>query len=632
MKIKQVNIKNFRSIENITIKFNERCRVLVGINESGKTNILKALSLLSPSFNPINEDLREALPDENPIKEAIIKFIFEFEDAEINQIFENIKIKLKINLKKNNDEIFNYNNRKINLKEFCYLNNTGSYNIDIIKKEKQAKYYSIDKNISILPNWKKIAANCPPTYILKNKQGTEIKINDFQLININDFEEINKDYITQFNIEDFTDIMGDCIIELIKDNLLEVVFWKYDENSLLPAKIDIDKFITNPKTCIPLMNMFYLAGIDDIKSEIENAKKVNTNSLRNLLNRVAKRTTKHFREIWKEYKTIEFLLEPNGNNIDISIKEENRYTLSQRSDGFKRFVSFLLLISAQVKMQKIENILLLIDETEQNLHPSSVEYLRDELIKISESNYVLYSTHSIFMIDGKNISRHLIVTKEKEKTLIKDADESNIVEEEVLYNALGYSVFKLLKEKNIIFEGWRDKKIFQVAIQKFRKKNNFINIGIGHAYGVNSIINITPILEMANRKCLIISDNDDPAKEKQKDYQNKKGYGQWKRYNEVLSSITAITGEDFIKNEKISEVILKLVKENHNLKNDLSLKSTNKVKDIKDWLKKHGITDDSIKELMEKIKNDIFNELKLSDIESIYFKFLDELNKIIKNL
>lgn len=100
MKIKQVNIKNFRSIENITIKFNERCRVLVGINESGKTNILKALSLLSPSFNPINEDLREALPDENPIKEAIIKFIFEFEDAEINQIFENIKIKLKINLKK----------------------------------------------------------------------------------------------------------------------------------------------------------------------------------------------------------------------------------------------------------------------------------------------------------------------------------------------------------------------------------------------------------------------------------------------------------------------------------------------------------------------------------------------------
>jgi len=45
------------------------------------------------------------------------------------------------------------------------------------------------------------------------------------------------------------------------------------------------------------------------------------------------------------------------------------------------------------------------------------------------------------MIDRENIGRHLIVKKELEKTSARAADFANIVDEEVLYNALGYSVF-----------------------------------------------------------------------------------------------------------------------------------------------------------------------------------------------
>lgn len=52
MKIKSVEIKNFRSIENITISLNPRCRILVGINEAGKSNIMRVLRLFGNEFVP----------------------------------------------------------------------------------------------------------------------------------------------------------------------------------------------------------------------------------------------------------------------------------------------------------------------------------------------------------------------------------------------------------------------------------------------------------------------------------------------------------------------------------------------------------------------------------------------------
>ena len=48
MKLSRVEIKNFRSIKKVDVHFDPTCRILVGINESGKSNILRALSLLDP--------------------------------------------------------------------------------------------------------------------------------------------------------------------------------------------------------------------------------------------------------------------------------------------------------------------------------------------------------------------------------------------------------------------------------------------------------------------------------------------------------------------------------------------------------------------------------------------------------
>jgi hypothetical protein len=79
MKLSYVEIKSYRSIQALSLKLDPKCRILVGINESGKTNILNAMNLLDPKEVATRRDLREPGLHEAQIIEAHIGFIFSFE-------------------------------------------------------------------------------------------------------------------------------------------------------------------------------------------------------------------------------------------------------------------------------------------------------------------------------------------------------------------------------------------------------------------------------------------------------------------------------------------------------------------------------------------------------------------------
>jgi len=76
MKLSRVEIKNYRSIQELSLDLDPKCRILVGINESGKTNILDALNLLDPKVVTTQRDLREPGLHEAQITEARVRFIF----------------------------------------------------------------------------------------------------------------------------------------------------------------------------------------------------------------------------------------------------------------------------------------------------------------------------------------------------------------------------------------------------------------------------------------------------------------------------------------------------------------------------------------------------------------------------
>ena len=625
MKLNRVEIKNFRSIKDITVNFEPACRVLVGINESGKSNILNALAFLDEERKPVKkDDLREALPDEDPIEESHVRFVFRFEKDESDKLLENVSSKILAGDK--NPEIVSVASKKQSLKDFCAARNEGLYSANILDEKKSFKYWTVSGQL--VAGWKKPTSACPADFSAELK-GQKYELAKYKLIRSGDFSDIPDGYLEDAKMDDLSTISGDSITTITKENFPDTLFWEYDEDNLLPSAVKIDAFSADPNTCIPLKNMFTLAGITGISISITSAKARGNNQFQNYLDGIAKKTTTHFRNVWKEYKNIEFSLRLNADQIEPGVKEKNTLDFSKRSDGFKRFVTFLLMISVNVKTDDLTDTLLLIDEPEISLHPSGARYLREELIKISKTNYVVYSTHSIFMIDSGDISRHYIVKKKDEITTIESAKDSNIADEEVLYNALGHSVFAVLKEKNLIFEGWNDKYLFSVALQDATTalKNKYKDFGMCHAKGVGTIKTITPMIELAQRECLIISDSDKPAKDQQKIYKQEKGFGEWKNYQDIDASIVAVTGEDFVKNDFITKQVKAILTDSSMpVFDQTTLADKNKLASISKWLTDNGMTSDQAKDTLTKIKNSIFENLKSQNLEDDYTKLLNGIS------
>jgi predicted ATP-dependent endonuclease of OLD family len=630
MKLDRVRIKNFRSIKELTLKLDPKCRVLVGINESGKSNILRALSLLDKGTVPSSGDIRQSLPDETPIDEATIRFYFSLAKDERDLIFDSVE--KTVACLDNSSKIIKHGTEEYSLDEFVATKNEGVYWVDIKENKKQARYFVLSADWEITGEWKKIIGGIAPEFQLKIN-GTTQPLSQFKIVNTKEFSDIPAKYLESLTPEHVNDVVGEHIALLIANSLPEVVFWKYSEKNLLPATIPVGAFTGNVNSCIPLKNMFKLAGCEDIQKEINAAITGPINAFRNLLLKVATHTTKHFKKVWKDYAKVKFLLEENGSNIRIGIEEENYWSMEQRSDGFKRFISFLLQISVNAKLGHLKNTLLLVDEPDVNLHISGARYLRDELIKISKENYVVYATHSIFMMDTENIGRHVIVSKRNEITDTKDADTSNVVDEEVLNNAVGFTIYDVLQKHNILFEGWRDKELFQCAVSALpvddAVRKYFEEFGFTFAKGVKDVRNVSSFLGLAKRSCVIISDADAPAKESQRAHVADRRYGLWLRYDEVIKGGGVITGEDFLKDEFVQPFLVDL-KEKYSL-SALPGKKNGLINGIAERLSKDKINADRHPEILREFKDTIFTGVTSASIHESYYEFLKELMRTLQS-
>lgn len=333
-------------------------------------------------------------------------------------------------------------------------------------------------------------------------------------------------------------------------------------------------------------------------------------------------------------KNVKVQLSQQGESIEAVVRDAvNTFNFQRRSDGFKRFFTFLLMVSVKAKTKTLTGTLYLHDEPEISLHPSGAQYLRDELISISAHNDVVYSTHSIFMIDRRNIGRHLIVKRENEVTTLLPVDQSNFMEEEVLYNALNWSVFESLQLINIVFEGWRDHRLFAVACKKppsaYRDVVKVIgDWGSCYAKGVTDARRVAAMLQLANRKCFIVSDADKTARDQQASYD---GFGEWFRYDE-LGAARIVTGEDFITADHFEAAAKKfLAGENPTLapiQNFPPIPDSGRLDALRNWLTRQNVPD--VKGVLERFKTELFDGLKVSHIDPAYFNMLRELAAKIK--
>lgn len=86
MKLEKIKIVNFRSIKDLELDFYNNSRVLVGINEAGKSNILKAAALLADDIEIQSDDVRQESYEEECVEESFVEFYFTFNNEQINNL------------------------------------------------------------------------------------------------------------------------------------------------------------------------------------------------------------------------------------------------------------------------------------------------------------------------------------------------------------------------------------------------------------------------------------------------------------------------------------------------------------------------------------------------------------------
>ncbi|WMW64804.1 AAA family ATPase [Nitratidesulfovibrio liaohensis] len=624
MNFKYVDIENYRSIKKATIEFRNNFMILIGENESGKSNLLKALSLFTADDCGV-DDLRMPRYDDDANIDGCIKFGIALDDKDINAIKSQIK-----------KEIIGYNRKSVVIKNVGY--DIAGY-IDAYCRSVEWVCYFCTGVAKVVPRTGvkfgsisgvicyRVSRECPPDVFVG-----KVALRDYEFA-VTDVV-IDGNGVDVVSVEDVLEYVDEMIERYIERSLPSIVRWKYSDASLLPATVDSKSFFESPDLCVPLKNMFIASGYKD-SSEIT-AKYLslmgNRIAYKNMLRHVADIASKVLDRIWPD-KNVSFDLYPDGRNICCAVRDHyNVYDINVRSDGFKRMIAFILDIAAISRNGKFENCFIVMDEPDIGLHPAAIRMLRKELCDLSGKVQIFISTHSTHMIDRDNMDRHLIVRRSDEITTVEIPGESNFYQEEVLYGALTDSIFSVLKKKNIIIEGWYDKKLFSAAIARYAEDeylfNKFSDVGVCYAGGCKNVKNITPVFEAARRECIVLSDSDDVAKRCQKEFKLSNMHGRWFTYDELLQNVEFVTAEDFIDREYFSSSVTSVV---NKMKMDSSLcdfediANGNRIYKISSRMSKANMSAEIIKKFLQELKSDIFEEIIWEHVSDSYYVMLERI-------
>ncbi len=181
-----------------------------------------------------------------------------------------------------------------------------------------------------------------------------------------------------------------------------------------------------------------------------------------LVNRASAIVTAEIRRLWKD-RDLKIRFNLDANHFDTFISDPNRVydvevNLDERSRGFKWFFSFYITFAADTTGGQAAGAILLLDEPGLFLHAKSqadlLKHFQDDF-----DNYIIYTTHSPFMVpaDAINKVRTVNIGQDKGTYVTNDptGDSRTLFP---LQAALGYHLSQTLfvGNSNLIVEGITD--------------------------------------------------------------------------------------------------------------------------------------------------------------------------------
>lgn len=375
MRLKRYKVTNFRSVQDSGWIDCDDVTTLVGINESGKSNLLLALWKL----NPAREGKIDILHDMPVSKLSTLRNISD----EVKFISAEFVLGLD-SAEKICEKTGSICSSKTKVLVSRYYD--GHYSFDFpdgipepVEDVKNAENYDESEYIKTFEN--AIHAELPTFVYYSNYGNLSTKIylpNVIKWLNGQTVAgiDVNEDQVRTLRVLfDFVKLNPQEILDLGKD----------------PRVIAMER--TSSRPAVPTIAEITKAENDKEERSI-------------LLQSASGELTKSFKEWWKqgEYK---FRFEADGDYFRIWVSDSIRTDevgLELRSTGLQWFISFYLIFLVESKSSH-KNSILLLDEAGLTLHPLAQKDLANFFNSLSENNQIINTTHSPFIVDTANIDR-----------------------------------------------------------------------------------------------------------------------------------------------------------------------------------------------------------------------------------
>ena len=440
MRLRKFRVRAYRCIHDsgeITVG---DLAAFVGRNESGKTTILQALTMLNKEEVVSDLDLCDEMFEELKEEIRLAEGEFEFNSSEKNIIkekFPNLPEINKIILFRSNKKPevqYEFENIKISEKSDGGLNSWENFSKRMLEF------------LDTIPNHLRIQVNTkffedtPP----KNKASFDAGLaefnNQFHVVAIQDpkvIEEWEKIYSKPEN--QFSNLLSGGSEKTALENFISTQlhprFVYFSDYKKIYGNINLNEYVREEKgerresieyveefdKAESVRNLFYLAELDI--NELEEVRDSPSRSIK-LLNAASNRLTKKLNPAWKGDPIHVDLRYNPGNIMSVVISDvhkdgtvTNTGLLNRRAEGFKWTFSFIVNFAAETQRAELKEAILLLDEPARNLHPTQQMGISDLLRNLAGSNQVLYATHSPFMIFDYTPGNLLVVELDKRKHL-----------------------------------------------------------------------------------------------------------------------------------------------------------------------------------------------------------------------
>ena len=548
MRLRKFRVRAYRCIHDsgeITVG---DLAAFVGRNESGKTTILEALTLLNRN-EPVSEldlcdEMNEELKDEIRIAEGEFE-LNQHETSLIKEKFLGLPEVKKIRVfKTNQNPKIQYEFDDVKLDEG---KNDGLNSWENFSKQVFGFLDTIPNHIRIQIDTKFFEEPVPKNQEIFDGGMAEFS-NQLHVIAvqeprvIEEWEKIYKDPESQFSnllsgesektaLQNF--IASELHPRFVYFSDYKKIYGNINLNEYMKKergeKADSIEYIEEFDKAETVRNLFYLAELD--MKELDEVKESPSKCIK-LLNVAGNRLTSRLNPAWKGDPIHVDLRYNPGNIMSVVISDVHRDgtitntgLLSRRAEGFKWTFSFIVNFAAETQRAELKEAILLLDEPARNLHPTQQMGISDLLKNLAGSNQVLYATHSPFMIFDYTPGNLLVVELDKRKHLSRifydywNADDNTLTP--ILYGLSRGLVGSIVdreigtNSRPIIIVETMSDSMYLNAFDKFLQDPNIsMNpLNVVAAYNKNSVLPLAIFYRNHGYRTFVLLDNTEESKQ-----------------------------------------------------------------------------------------------------------------------